>query len=188
MSDWSHVIPSSLSSTLTASSFPPANATKWPVSYAGIMWHKSRKERPDYKFSSPFHYVTHALQNKRSCVGIIMTSDSKLRAAYICNEGFWSIRRFVILLLFYKLQGKSQSIFIGGILNDGNYSTCQYVRERVMICIKGPSFGINTGRCSKYGERMISNVTYRHQSYDKGIKFYFLSLIYHFNLLQRTSP
>jgi hypothetical protein len=57
-----------------------------------------------------------------------------------------------------------------------------------MIFIKGPSFGLNTGRWLKYGERMISNVTYHRQSYDKGINSYFLSLIYHFNLSQRDSP
>jgi len=57
-----------------------------------------------------------------------------------------------------------------------------------MIFIKGPSFGLNRGRCSKYGERMISNVTYHRQSYDKGINSYLLSLIYHINLFQRDSP
>jgi hypothetical protein len=57
-----------------------------------------------------------------------------------------------------------------------------------MSFIKGPSFGLNIGRWSKYGEQMISNVTYHRQSYDKGINFYFLSLIYHFNLFQRDSP
>jgi hypothetical protein len=94
----SHIISSSLSSTLTASSLPPAHATK------------RRKKRVNYKFSSPFHYVTRALQNKRGCALILMTSDSKLRASYISNEGFGSKWCFVILSLFHKLHSKSQSV------------------------------------------------------------------------------
>jgi len=111
-SDWSHVIPSSLSSTLTASSVPPAHATKWPVSYVGIMWHKGRKERLDYEFSSLFHCVTRALPNKRDCVLILMTSDGKLRASDISNKGIGSKWRFVILSLLHKLKGESQAVFV----------------------------------------------------------------------------
>ena len=57
-----------------------------------------------------------------------------------------------------------------------NFNTRQDVREIVMIFVTGPSFGLNTGRWSKYGERMISNVTYHRQSYDKSINSYSLTL------------
>jgi hypothetical protein len=110
-SDWSHVIPSSLLSTLTAFSFP-AHATKLPVSCVGIMWHKNRKERLDYEFSSTFHYSTRALQNKRGSAVVFMTSDSKLPASYIRNDGVGSKWRFVIPSLFHKLQGESQAVFV----------------------------------------------------------------------------
>jgi len=76
------------------------------------MWHKGRKERLDYEFSSPFHYVTRALQNKRGCVVILMTSFSKLRASYISNEDVGSKWRFVMLSLFHKLQDISQAVFV----------------------------------------------------------------------------